>query len=85
MPAITAQSALVILLSKHDNIADIVTKVREIQAKQRKAEAHNVVPALSTAFFLEQSSVKSDSSLWRLGAEFLSLSGQTHAVADCQI
>jgi hypothetical protein len=71
MPEILERSALGILLSKHPDAVDIVTKMRDLHAKSRVRNAHKANLALCAAQQVEVAAVKSDKSLMRKEHLFL--------------
>ena len=71
MPEILEKSALGVLLSKHSDAVDIVTRMRDIHAKSRIRNAHKANLALCAATQVEAAGVKNDTALMRKGHLFL--------------
>ena len=72
LPDIEEHSALGHLLDKHNDVIDIVLKMRDVHAKSRAKAMHSAKNVLSAAHLVEQAAIKGNASLSRKGHDFLS-------------
>jgi hypothetical protein len=72
LPDIEEHSALGHLLDKHNDVIDIVLKMRDVHAKSRAKAMHSAKNVLSAAHLVEQAAIKGNVSLSRKGHDFLS-------------